>query len=161
MSRYWLWTIFACLTVGMILFGFLAVMDAKHALIKVEWATASEVDTAGFNIYRSDHPDLEFVQLNHELIPASQQPLTGGIYFYLDEEVIPGNTYYYQLEDVDMNGLVNRHGPVEIRAEAGRHLNLIIFILIAGTVCVTGLLLHYKHREPYAIVDAAADKVIT
>ena len=155
MNRFTLWTFFTFLTAGMILFGILALHDAKIASIKVEWSTASEVDTAGFNIYRSESPEREFVQLNTELIPASQQPLIGGIYSYVDGGVIPGNTYYYQLEDVDMTGLVYRHDPVEIRAEAGRQLNLIIFILFAGGVSVNGFLIFDTYRRSIIVTKSS------
>ena len=73
----------AILTLG----GVMAVMAwrAGHQTsVVVEWTTASELDTVGFNIYRSEIRDGEFVQVNSSLIPAASDPLTGSSYDYED-----------------------------------------------------------------------------
>ncbi|MGE5141568.1 MAG: hypothetical protein ACM3JD_19035 [Rudaea sp.] len=80
------------------------------------WSTATEVNTAGFNLYRGDSSDGPFVKVNVEMIPASQNALTGGRYQFGDTDVVPGQTYYYQLEDVEYSGQTTRHGPIEIKA---------------------------------------------
>jgi hypothetical protein len=41
--------------------------------ISVEWVTASEIDSIGFNLYRGDSPDQQDIQLNDVLI-SSQEP---------------------------------------------------------------------------------------
>jgi hypothetical protein len=89
--------------------------------ILVEWSTASELETAGFNLYRSLSPEGPFEKVNQELIPASDSPLTGGSYEYRDTDVRPGKVYYYNLEEVELNGGTNLHGPIEVRA-APNHL---------------------------------------
>ena len=86
--------------------------------ITVEWTTETEVDTAGFNIYRSESPDGPFVKLNRQLIPASPDPIVGGSYVYTATDVVPGVTYYYELEDVEFDGDVQRHGPIQATAQA-------------------------------------------
>jgi hypothetical protein len=78
----------------------------------VEWTTESEVNLAGFNIYRSENPDGPYVKLNDLLIPASPDPVTGGSYTYTDATAAPGVTYYYQLEDVELDGKATMHGPI-------------------------------------------------
>jgi hypothetical protein len=86
---------------------------AAPGKILLDWETAVELDNAGFNLYRSDSPDGEYIRLNAELIP-SQAPgsLQGAVYRWEDDEVEPGRTYHYKLEDVDIHGVSTLYGPV-------------------------------------------------
>ncbi len=85
--------------------------------VRVEWSTESEMNTAGFNLYRGESPDGPFtVRVNEQLIPASPDPLAGGRYRFVDRTARPGVTYYYQLEEVERDGAVNRYGPIRVRA---------------------------------------------
>ena len=84
--------------------------------IVLEWTTATETDTAGFNLYRGDQPEGPFAKINDVLIPASSDPLVGGQYQYSDHNVDPGKTYYYQLEDVEFTGVSVQHGPITVTA---------------------------------------------
>ena len=87
-------------------------------VVVVEWTTESEVDMAGFNLYRSESPDGPYVKVNAALIPGSSDPLLGGKYVYTDTNVVAGHTYYYKLEDVELDGTTTLHGPIEVVAEA-------------------------------------------
>ena len=90
------------------------------SVVVTEWTTESEVDLAGFNLYRSDSPDGPYVKVNATLIPGALDPLLGGKYAYTDTNVVAGRTYYYKLEDVELDGTTTLHGPIEVVAEAGR-----------------------------------------
>ena len=79
------------------------------APIVVNWTTKSEVNTAGFNLYRAGSASGPFVQINQVLIPAANDPITGGSYVFTDTNVVAGVSYYYQLEDVDLNGTRTRY----------------------------------------------------
>jgi hypothetical protein len=79
------------------------------APIVVNWTTKSEVNTAGFNLYRAESASGPFVQVNRELIPAANDPIAGASYVFTDTNVVAGVTYYYQLEDVDLNGTRTRY----------------------------------------------------
>lgn len=78
------------------------------------WETASEIGTLGFNVYRSLSPDTLGDRLNGELIP-SQSPGggQGATYEYADLTVTEGNTYYYTLEAVGLDGSIQQFGPVD------------------------------------------------
>lgn len=91
--------------------------------ITLDWTTASEVSTAGFNIYRSEHEDGPYTRINPQLIPASTDPLAGGSYQYQDSSAVPGRTYYYQLEDIELNGTAVRHTPLPASAPAAADAN--------------------------------------
>jgi hypothetical protein len=82
----------------------------------VEWTTESEVDLAGFNIYRSESLDGPYVKINESLIPASPDPIAGGSYSYIDANAEAGVTYYYKLEDVELDGTAEMHGPITVVA---------------------------------------------
>ena len=90
------------------------------SVVIVEWTTESEVDTAGFNVYRSESAEGPYIQVNRELIPSSPDPILGGHYAYTDTDVVPGRVYFYQLEDVELDGASTCHGPIEVVARAGR-----------------------------------------
>ncbi len=92
----------------------LAKLDAVpfNRAVKIIWTTASEIDTTGFNIYRSDSTDGEYLQVNAALIPAQGSPSSGASYEFMDTSVQNKKTYYYKLEDVDLNGVAAAHGPV-------------------------------------------------
>jgi hypothetical protein len=72
--------------------------------VTLVWATATEIDTAGFNILRSDSQNGPFARINDVLIPGEGGPTQGAQYSYLDEGLQDGATYWYQLEDVDVTG---------------------------------------------------------
>lgn len=83
----------------------------------VEWTTESEVNLAGFNVYRSESLDGPYVRLNDTLIPASPDPIAGASYSYADSTVRAGATYYYKLEDVELDGKATVHGPITVVAQ--------------------------------------------
>lgn len=113
------------------IFGYQAWKAIKNPEVVVEWTTASEIETAGFNLSRSESPQGPYRRINDHLIPANNDPLVGGSYSYEDSDVIAGRTYYYQLEDVDSGGSVTTHGPIEIKAERQGVLELVLSSLLA------------------------------
>ena len=93
--------------------------------IMLSWTTASEVNTAGFNLYRSERPEGPYTRINSQLIPASADQLIGDKYVYQDNNVSPGKTYYYQLEDVEYNGVSVQHPAISITAASAPGLGAI------------------------------------
>ena len=81
--------------------------------VTLEWETASEIDNAGFNIYRSDSKDGDYEQINDSLIVAEGSATEGSVYEFVDEDVEKRRRYWYLLEDVDLNGLSTVHGSVK------------------------------------------------
>jgi hypothetical protein len=82
---------------------------ATPPTVRVEWETATELDTAGFFLYRSLAADGEFEQVNQALINSEGNALTGAAYSYVDRQVEPGITYYYLLEEVQKDARTNRY----------------------------------------------------
>jgi len=82
--------------------------------VLLSWSTESEVDTAGFNIYRSEDKSSGYVKLNDALIPGSTDSTTGETYSFIDETVANGISYYYKLEEVELDGAKTTHGPISV-----------------------------------------------
>ena len=54
----------------------------------------------------------QYVKINSSLIVAEGSPIKGALYEFVDQSVKNRNTYYYKLEDIDLNGNTTMHGPV-------------------------------------------------
>jgi hypothetical protein len=117
-----------------LLLAYQAWHSASDAVVVVEWKTASEINTAGFNLYRSDPQGQQNVPVNATLIPASPDPLTGGSYQYQDRDVSPGHTYSYELEEVEANGAASRVGRIEVKARGGGKMELLVSLILVGVV---------------------------
>jgi hypothetical protein len=89
------------------------IATAFDRLVVLEWVTASEIDNAGFNLYRAEGENGEYVKLNAALIPADGSPTEGAVYQFIDEDVQNRVTYYYKLEDIDIYGKSTLNGPVK------------------------------------------------
>ncbi len=82
-----------------------------NGVVKLAWETASELNNAGFEIYRSTKKDSDFrliasYQTNESLRPRGQQ---SGKYALNDNQVINTRTYYYKLADVSIDGKRTEH----------------------------------------------------
>lgn len=123
------------------------VVTSAPAAVIVEWTTESEVNHAGFNLYRSESPEGPYIKLNDTLIPASPDPVAGGSYVYTDTTVSAGVTYYYRLEDVELDGSSTTHGPIEVVAQADTMpqgfdvSNIVAVILLLGLLAGAALVL--------------------
>jgi len=114
-------------------------------MVIVEWTTESEFSLAGFNVYRSDEPEGSFLRLNDTLIPASLDPVARGSYVYTDTTAIAGVTYYYKLEDVELDGNSTKHGPIELAAEGETisHFDVaksLALAMLVGLLLIAGLM---------------------
>lgn len=85
---------------------------AGSGKIILEWTTESEIENAGFNLYRAESENGEYVKINDGLIPATGTPVKGSAYTFVDDEVENRQTYYYKLEDIEVSGAATMRGPV-------------------------------------------------
>lgn len=81
------------------------------------WKTATETNTAGFNILRSTQQFEGYSQINDALIPSgsifSGSSMGGFAYSYQDGPGQPG-VYFYLLEELETNGTKNHYGSVRV-----------------------------------------------
>jgi hypothetical protein len=131
MKRY---LIFQLISIFCLIFGtalsILAWHEFSRPTIVIEWTTSSEIDTAGYNIYRSEVNRNGDERVNPELIPASTDPLVGGEYEFEDQTVLPGEDYRYYLEEVETNGQINRHGPISVKATRGGGVEIVLAVIL-------------------------------
>ncbi len=85
-----------------------------EGVITLQWATATERDNYGFNLYRATSEDGERTLLNAEMIPSLVAPGSpyGAEYEFVDNTAEAGVQYFYWLEDVDIYMKSTFHGPV-------------------------------------------------
>ena len=111
------------------------------APVRVEWSTETEMNTAGFNLYRSESADGPFdVKVNEQIIPPAADPITGGNYQYVDKTAQPGVTYYYKLEEVEKSGGTNSFGPISVRAGGLAWWHVLVLVALAGVAVALWLL---------------------
>lgn len=97
--------------------------SAESDQILVTWRTTSEIDNAGFNLWRSETADGPQSLVAYQ---PSQSPggTAGAEYQFADVDVQVGQTYWYWLEAVDFGGQTTRHGPVSATVEAPSSVTL-------------------------------------
>ena len=74
--------------------------------IVIRWVTASETNNAGFHILRSETRQGPFTQLNPRLIAGQGTTSEQTTYVWKDTTAKPHVGYYYQLQDVSLDGEV-------------------------------------------------------
>ena len=72
--------------------------------IVVRWITESELNNAGFNILRSDARDGQFTKLNEQMIKGQGTTSERTVYDFVDKTAKPNVVYYYQIQDVSLDG---------------------------------------------------------
>jgi hypothetical protein len=88
--------------------------EAQANQVLVSWETVSEINNAGFNLYRStsdDGSDRTLLVSIPSQAPGSSQ---GASYSYADAAVQAGQTYTYWLESIDLDGVPTMHAPVSV-----------------------------------------------
>ena len=83
--------------------------------VVINWATESEVDNAGFNILRSKTKTGEFKVINAQLIPGAGTTAERNTYTWTDTTAKPNVVYYYQIEDVSLDGERQTLATVRLR----------------------------------------------
>ena len=79
-------------------------LDSGEVVIR--WITQSELNNAGFNILRSETKDGEFKQINTKLIAGQGTTSEKMTYEWKDTTAKPNVVYYYQIQDVSIDGKV-------------------------------------------------------
>lgn len=109
-------------TAGLILISFfalsvagcVAVPESRPAELAnaVTWSTASESENFGFDVYRAQEQGGDYVRITN-------QPLAGGGttdlprgYRFVDDDIEPGQEYFYYVESISLSGERKRFTPV-------------------------------------------------
>jgi hypothetical protein len=129
LKRRWLWLVMAAMIAIILwptprpastvvtLIYFHANWRADVETVVLTWATASELDTAGFQIERSTSQGSGFAPINGgEVIAAEGNQLTGAEYGPIGDDDPPpiGTTYWYRLVEITLNNQRNPSMPVAV-----------------------------------------------
>ena len=79
--------------------------DKATGAVVIRWVTESELNNAGFNILRSEAKTGEFKVVNTKgIIPGHGTTSEKHVYTWTDTTAKPNVVYYYQIEDVSLDG---------------------------------------------------------
>ena len=78
--------------------------DKVTGAVVITWSTQSELNNAGFFIKRSQQRDGEFKVINATMIQGAGTTSEKQFYTYNDSTAQPNVVYYYQIEDVSLDG---------------------------------------------------------
>ena len=95
----------------------LSVFRAEHtdAGVVIKWITESEIDNAGFYIYRSETKEGEFKVVNPSMIQGAGTTGERNEYTWTDTTAKPNIVYYYRIEDVSHAGERKQLATVRLR----------------------------------------------
>jgi len=84
------------------------------------WITQSEVNNLGFEVYRSAEENGEYAMIasyeNNQSLQGAGNSNAAREYTYEDRMLFNGETYWYQIADVDYQGVRTFHGPVSVES---------------------------------------------
>ena len=80
--------------------------------VEIAWLTNRDESTQGFYLYKSYSRDGEYVPVAKNLIPVQKSEMPN--YRFRDMEATVGQTIYYKLADMDVNGVLTYHGPISV-----------------------------------------------
>ena len=78
--------------------------DKATGAVVITWSTQSELNNAGFFIKRSQQRTGEFKVINATMVPGAGTTSEKQFYTYTDTTAQPNVVYYYQIEDVSLDG---------------------------------------------------------
>ena len=78
--------------------------DQLTGQVVIKWETQSELNNAGFFIKRSQQKDGEFEVINPTMIQGAGTTSEKQSYTYTDTTAKPNVIYFYQIEDVSLDG---------------------------------------------------------
>ncbi len=85
--------------------SFRPVRNQETGHVDITWVTQSELNNAGFNILRSEGKGSAFNVINVKgIVPGHGTTSEKHVYTYTDTTAKPNVVYYYQIEDVSLDG---------------------------------------------------------
>lgn len=97
---------------------------AGNAEVLLKWVTNSEVNNVGFEVHRSSEEEGQYEMIasyeNLESLRGAGNSNVEHSYSFKDIIVVNGETYWYKISDVDLNGIRSYHGPVSALPNANQ-----------------------------------------
>lgn len=94
-------------------------VEAEPGANIITWKTVSELNNAGFNLFRSVDTDtqLQFQKINYNFISGAGSTPGTHFYEYKDTNLLPVNFYWYKLEGIDYDGKTEIYGIIKFYRE--------------------------------------------
>lgn len=89
--------------------------EYTNAGVVLKWVTESEVNNAGFYIYRSETKEGEFKVINPTMIQGAGTTSERHTYTWRDTTAKPNVAYYYRIEDISHAGVRKQLATVRMR----------------------------------------------
>jgi len=78
--------------------------DGERPQHRVHWSTRSEIQSAGFDVFRAERADGDYVKLNDKPIPSAKHSVRTREYEYVDYAIDPCKVYFYYVEAIGEKG---------------------------------------------------------
>jgi hypothetical protein len=85
---------------------------ADNDMVTLRWTTGSEIENLGYYVYRSLMEDGMYEKLTASLIEGAGSSRTTQFYQFIDQDVEEGRSYFYKLEQINLDGSKVVYGPI-------------------------------------------------
>jgi hypothetical protein len=100
------------ITLPVTMSSFTAALTSDFNAVALNWVVESETDHLGYNILRGEDDTLaNSMMINTHIISEGDQNGTQISYAYRDTDIENGDTYYYWIESIDLDGTSTMFGP--------------------------------------------------
>ncbi|NQV16578.1 T9SS type A sorting domain-containing protein [bacterium] len=95
---------------------------SSGGLVVLSWTTESEIENQGFIIERRQENAMNMTVLSSFMVDdrllGHGSSSTRNVYEFIDKNVEPGQSYIYQLADVDYHGEATKHAEISVTVKA-------------------------------------------
>jgi len=85
---------------------------SRKSGITLTWQTESELNCAGFHVWKSEQEISGYQKITSTLIPGHGNTSVANLYTHIDREVEDNVIYWYKIEEISMDGKSIFMGPV-------------------------------------------------
>lgn len=78
-------------------------LEMSEGFALLSWNISADIDAAGYNVFRSEGLDKEFIKINKQLIPTFQP-------YFIDSSLSTGIQYFYSISAIDLSGNESQRG---------------------------------------------------
>jgi hypothetical protein len=89
-----------------------AACSSEPATATLKWRAASEIGVYGYLIYRAEDRAGPFQRVNETIVRVPADGASEHSYTYTDDDVVPGQTYFYYLDAVSTQGVKQRFSGI-------------------------------------------------
>ena len=115
--------------------------ECKTDKIDLTWSTASEINNALFNVYKSSNSiDFERVHSTPGALNSTQK----NEYLFSDYDIIPQNKYMYRLEQVDIDGNSKIFDAIEVIPCKTKGFNALVYYNNGNVILQSNISTNYN-----------------